>query len=107
MLTRMAIYEGTIQAGKEEEFFARVGAELEPMWRRFPHVAAVRVLRTSHADPDARATPMILEMDFPSMEAIDAALRSDVVAKAHQATLDVMKLFDGRFYHLVLQAKTL
>ena len=42
MLTRTAIYEGTIKAGHEEEFFRRVRDELEPMWRRFLHVKAVR-----------------------------------------------------------------
>ena len=46
MLTRTAIYEGTIHAGKEEEFFARVRDELEPL------VAAV-----SQRDGGAGAAP--------------------------------------------------
>ena len=107
MLTRTAIYEGTIQAGREEEFFRRVRDELEPMWRRFPHVVAVRVQRTRSADPDARPITMILEMDFPDMAAIEACLASSIRPESHAATVEVMKLFDGRFYHLVAEATVL
>ncbi len=107
MLTRTAIYEGTIQAGREEEFFRRVQDELEPLWRRFPHVAAVRVQRTRSADQDARPIAMILEMDFPDMAAIEACLASSIRPESHAATVEVMKLFDGRFYHLVAEATAL
>ena len=92
MLTRTAIYEGTIQAGKEDEFFARVRDELEPLWRRFPHVTAVRVQRRVDADKEARPIPMILEMDFPDMQAIEDCLASSIRPESHEATLDVMKL---------------
>ena len=30
MLTRTAIYEGTVREGREDEFFRRVREELEP-----------------------------------------------------------------------------
>ncbi len=107
MLTRTAIYEGTIHAGHEEEFFRRVREELEPLWRKFPGVLAVRVQRTVSADADARPIPMILEMDFPDMAAIERCLASPIRPESHAATVEVMKLFDGRFYHLVADAKVL
>lgn len=50
MLTRVAIFEGTIEKGGEDAFFADVHAQLEPIWRQFPHVLDVRVLRTQQAD---------------------------------------------------------
>ena len=107
MLTRTAIYEGTVQPGREEEFFTRVRNELEPLWRRFPHVTAVRVQRTRSSDPDARPIAMILEMDFPDMAAIEDCLASSIRPESHAATEQVMKLFNGRFYHLVTEAKVL
>jgi hypothetical protein len=107
MLTRVAIYEGTIETGKEEEFFGQVKSKLEPMWRRFPNVTGVRVLRVTQSDPGALQVPMILEMDFPSMEAIQECLHSDILPQAHQATLDVLKLFKGRFYHLITESRSL
>ncbi len=107
MLTRTAIYEGKIHAGQEEEFFRRVREELEPIWQRFPGVTAVRVQRTRSADGDARPIAMILEMDFPDQAAIDACVASAIRPEAHAATMEVMKLFDGRFYHLVTEATAL
>ena len=107
MLTRTAIYEGTIHAGHEEEFFHRVKSELEPMWRRFPNVTAVRVQRTRQADPDARPIAMILEMDFPDMKAIEDCMASKIRPESHTATEAVMTLFEGRFYHFVTEATVL
>ena len=107
MLTRTAIYEGTIKPGREEEFFRRVRDELEPMWRRFPNVKAVRVQRTTTADADCRPIAMILEMDFDDREAIEACMASSIRPESHAATEEVMKLFDGRFYHLVAAATVL
>ncbi len=107
MLTRTAIYEGKIQAGQEETFFWRVRDELEPLWQRFPKVLAVRVQRTLSSDADARPIAMILEMDFPDQAAIDACLASPIRPESHAATVEVMKLFDGRFYHLVTEARVL
>ncbi len=104
MLTRTAIYEGHIKPGSEEEFFRRVRDELEPLWARFPHVTAVRVQRLQTADDDARPIAMILEMDFPDMAAIEACLASPIRPESHDKTVEVMKLFDGRFYHVVTQA---
>jgi quinol monooxygenase YgiN len=104
MLTRTALYEGKVQPGREDEFFRRVREELEPIWRRFPHVRAVRVQRTVSADADARPIAMALEMDYDSQEALDASLASPIRTEAHAATEEVMKLFDGRFYHFVSEA---
>ena len=107
MLTRTAIYEGTIHPGQEEEFFRRVREELEPLWRKFPGVQAVRVQRLRTADADARPIPMILEMDFADMAAIERCLASPIRPESHAATVEVMKLFNGRFYHLVSEARVL
>lgn len=107
MLTRTAVYEGTVAPGREDEFFRRVEAELEPMWRRFPGVTAVRVQRTLSADPDCRPIAMVLEMDFPDMAAVERCLASNIRPESHAATEAVMKLFDGRFYHFVAEARTL
>ena len=107
MLTRTAIYEGTVKAGREEEFFRRVRDELYPLWRRFPHVLAIRVQRTVRTDPDARPIAMILEMDFPDMAAIDACLASPIRPESHAATEKVMTLFEGGFTHFVTEADAL
>ena len=76
MLTRVAVFEGAIMTGSLDAFFADVAARLEPVWQSFPHVQAVRVLRTTEADPGAIPVVMVLEMDFASMADIHDCLSS-------------------------------
>ena len=107
MLTRVAIFEGAIEVGQEDAFFADVKARLEPIWRSFPHVLDVRVLRVGSADPGAIPTVMVLEMDFENEEAIRESLASDIKTRAHATTLDVLKPFSGRFFHFVAESRSL
>ena len=107
MLTRVAVFEGALSPGSEDAFFADVTARLEPVWRSFPHVRAVRVLRTTEADPGAMPVVMVLEMDFASMADIHDCLASDVKTKAHAATLEALKPFTGRFFHFITESRTL
>ena len=107
MLTRVAVFEGVIASGGEDAFFAQVRERLEPIWRRFPHVEAVRVLRTQQADPGAIPIVVVLEMDFADLDAIHASLNSDIKTKAHETTLEVLKPFEGRFFHFICESRSL
>ncbi len=107
MLTRVAVFEGAIVAGGEDAFFAQVSERLEPVWRRFPNVTDVRVLRTREADAGAIPVVMVLEMDFPNHAALEASLASDIKTEAHAATLEVLKPFSGRFFHFVTESCSL
>jgi hypothetical protein len=107
MLTRVAIFEGSIKAGGEDAFFDKVRERLEPIWRRFPHVQDVRVLRTRESDPGAIPIVMVLEMDFPDLGSIHASLNSDIKTEAHEATLAVLKPFSGRFFHFIAESRSL
>jgi hypothetical protein len=107
MLTRVAIFEGVIESGGEDAFFAQVRERLEPIWRSFPHVQDVRVLRTRQSDPGAIPIVMVLEMDFPDLDAIHASLDSDIKTKAHETTLEVLKPFSGRFFHFIAESRSL
>ena len=107
MLTRVAVFEGALAAGQEDSFFADVAARLEPIWRSFPHVEDVRVLRTLESDAGAIPIVMVLEMDFADLDAIRDSLASDIRTKAHATTLDVLKPFTGRFFHFVCDSRRL
>ena len=107
MLTRVAIFEGAIETGREDAFFQQVSERLEPIWRSFPHVQDVRVLRTREFDPGAIPIVMVLEMDFLDLDAIHASFDSDIKTKAHAATLEVLKPFSGRFFHFIAESSSL
>ena len=105
MLTRTAIYEGALEPGTDENgFFESVRDRLEPIWRTFPEVLDVRVHRVRDADPGAIPVVMILEMDFADRASLDRSLASDIKERSHALTLEVLKPFKGRFFHLVAEA---
>ena len=45
MIVRQALFEGVVHQGREPEFRAYVADRLLPLWRHFPGVREVRVLR--------------------------------------------------------------
>ena len=107
MLTRTAIYEGALEPGTDADgFFAAVQERLEPVWRSFPEVLDVRVHRVRDMDPGAIPVVMILEMDFADRASLDRSLASDIKERSHALTLEVLKLFKGRFFHLVAETRS-
>jgi hypothetical protein len=107
MITRTAIFEGRVKSGYEEQFFSAIKQRLAPLWRRFPNASNVRLLRIATADADAPPIAMIQQIDYPSMAALDAALASPVRAEARAITLELLDMFEGRFYHVVSEVNAL
>jgi hypothetical protein len=101
VITRTAIFEGRIKDGCEAQFFAAINERLAPLWRQFPHATNVRLLRMVAADADAPAIVMIQQIDYPSMAALEEAIASPIRAQARAITLELMAMFEGRFYHAV------
>ncbi len=101
MITRTGIFEGRIRPGCEVQLFARIRDQLAPLWLRFPHAQNVRWLRVRQSDPEAPATVMIQQIDYPDLAALGAAPDSPIRCEARAVTLELMELFEGRFYHMV------
>jgi hypothetical protein len=101
MITRTAIFEGRIREGCETRFFAGIEQRLAPLWGRFPHASNIRWLRTVANDAGAPPIVMIQQVDYPSLAALDEALASAVRTEARAITLELMEMFEGRFYHVV------
>ncbi|WP_321889107.1 hypothetical protein [Paraburkholderia bannensis] len=101
MITRTAIFEGQIKPGCEERFFAEVQERLVPLWRQFPKASNVRLQRVQAQDADAPSIVMIQQIDYPSVADVEAALASPVRSQARAVTLEILDMFEGRFYHLI------
>lgn len=105
MITRYALFEGSIRKGLEAEFRKAVLEELLPTWRAFPGAAAVRVCFGEERDPGAPAFPLILAVDYPNRDELDRALASQERLTSRAATERVMpRYFDGRIHHHVTTA---
>jgi antibiotic biosynthesis monooxygenase (ABM) superfamily enzyme len=104
MYVRYAFFEGQVKAGYEAAFTAFVRERLVPLWTQFPGAREVRVLRQHSADDGAPHYAMVLAIRYPSLEAIDTALQSDVRAQSRAVTGELVKMFDGRIFHTVFSA---
>lgn len=101
MYTRSAMFEGRIHTGREDQFYRLVETELMPIWHRMPGALAVRAYRPERRDDDAREIFLMQELDYASLEAVEAAMASPVRLEGREATMRLMKLCDGHFSHLV------
>lgn len=101
MYKRLAFFEGRILPGREVDFDRFVNERLVPLWTRFPTATKVEILREVEAEPGSERYPMVLQLTYPSLEAIEAALASPVRQRSRSVTEDLLKLFEGRVFHVV------
>lgn len=104
MFIRCAFFEGRIKPGCEQAFDSFVKQRLVPLWTRFPGAAEVRVLRQRESDTENPHYAMVLAIKYPSLAAIEEALKSDVRDQSRRETAELVKLFDGRIFHTVFDA---
>lgn len=104
MIIRYALFEGEIHPGREEEFRAFVRERLVPLWTKFPGAEEVRVLDGMERDDGAPVYAMALAIRYPDMDAVNAALRSDVRFESREVTGELLRLFTGEVHHHVFAA---
>lgn len=102
MITRLAIFEGKVREGRTTEFRAAVIERLYPIWKDFPGNEGVRINFTDYTDEGVPAFPLILAIDYPSFDAMEAALATSIRQRSKDMTAEVMaEFFDGRIHHHV------
>ena len=105
MITRYAIFSGTIKEGQETAMRAFVDEKLTPLWRKFACAEEVRVLFGVEQDPDGPNIPLILAITY----ADGAAMEKGVASPARHAAKAVLpELYDRFFedvalYHYVME----
>ena len=103
MYIRCAFFEGRVKPGSEEAFAAFVRDKLVPLWTKFPGAEEVRVLRQFESDTAEPNYAMVLSIRYPSLEAIELALKSDVRRQSREETAELIKMFEGRIFHTVFE----
>ena len=101
MFIRCAFFEGKVKPGCDRAFADFVKERLLPFWTQFPDAEEVRVLRQLDSDTDSPHYAMVLAIKYPSREAIELAMASDVRAQSRAETGDLIKIFEGRIFHTV------
>ena len=103
MYIRCAFFEGQVKPGSETAFAAFVKDRLVPLWTKFPGAQEVRVLRQRDSDTADPHYAMVLSIGYPSLAAIEEALKSDVRQKSREETAELVKMFEGRIFHTVFE----
>jgi hypothetical protein len=104
MITRFALFEGTVKLGQTDAFRAAVLERLVPLWRQFPGNSDVRVMFSDDRDEGAPEFPLILAISYPDAAAMEAALDSPFRAQSRDVTGEIVaEHFDGRIHHHVTE----
>lgn len=105
MITRYALFEGSVNPGQIEAFRAHVNEHLVPLWTKFDGAQEVRVMFSDDRDEGAPEYPLILAISYPDLAAMDRALACDARFASKDATaVMVEKYFTGRIHHHVTSA---
>ena len=105
MITRFALFEGSLKPGTAAAFRAAVTAQLVPLWRQFPGNTDVRVSFGCERDEGAPEFPLMLAISYPDRETLEQALTSPFRAQSRDVTAQIVaQYFDGRIHHHVTEA---
>jgi hypothetical protein len=94
MLTRMAIFNGTVKPGQAQAMRDWCDANLVPLWRQFACAHDVRVTYGVTQDPNGPEIPLILAITYASQADMAAALDSP----ARYTSRDMLPDFYARFF---------
>jgi hypothetical protein len=105
MITRFALFEGSVKPGQTAAFRAAVNSRLVPVWTQFPGNADVRVCFGEERDDGAPEFPLMLAITYPDRTAMESALSSDARSLSRAITGEIVaQYFDGRIHHHVTEA---
>ena len=104
MITRFALFEGSVKTGQTQAFREAVLKLLVPVWRQFPGNSDVRGMFSDDRDEGAPEFPLILAISYPDKAAMTAALDSPFRAQSRDVTGEIVaEHFEGRIHHHVTE----
>lgn len=98
MITRYAIFGGTLKPGMDEDMRAWVTEHLTPLWRKFACAEEVRVLFGVEQDTNGPNIPLILAITYADHD----AMAKGVESPARYAAKDLLPELYERFYDEVV-----
>jgi hypothetical protein len=68
------------------------------------YVSPLHAVTKANSDTSIPHCALVLAIKYPSMAAIDLALKSDVRNQSRLETQELVKMFDGRIFHTFFEA---
>ena len=106
MIVRTAVLEGSVPEANQAAFDRQMQGTVLDAIAAYPGIRDVRLRRAAETEAGAPAVYMQFDLYFDSLEAMRAALASPVRLKVRETLGAVMKVFDGRVYHLIMEEDT-
>lgn len=104
MITRFALFEGSVKSDQVTAFRSAVTERLVPLWKQFPGNLDVRVMFSDARDAGAPEFPLILAITYPDSDTMDAALETPARFQSKEVTGEIVaEFFEGRIHHHVTQ----
>jgi len=104
MITRFALFEGSVKPGRTLAFRAAVKERLVPLRRQFPGATDVRVMFGEDRDEGAPEFPLILAITYPDTATMQAALEAPARFRSKEVTGEIVEAyFEGRIHHHVTE----
>ena len=104
MITRFALFEGSVKPGQTAAFRAAVTERLVPLWAQFTSNTDVRVMFGEERDEGAPEFPLILAITYPDRTAMEAALACPARFRSREVTGEIVaEFFEGRIHHHVTE----
>lgn len=104
-VVRLAFFKGAVKQGCETEFDAYVERELLPLWRSFPQLVSLKLMRNGASDDGAPPYALVLAFTYPSRSAMAEALASPVRMRSREVTKGLFAYFEGEIAHVVVDAE--
>lgn len=104
MITRFALFEGSVKADQIDAFRSAVKDQLVPLWKQFTGNLGVRVMFSDDRDEGAPEFPLILAVTYPDVATMESALESPARYKSKEVTGEIVaEFFAGRIHHHVTE----
>jgi uncharacterized protein (TIGR02118 family) len=103
MIIRTAVLEGDVPAADRAHFDRQMVEMVQPAIGRYPGIRDVKLRWLAEQEAGAPPVYMTFDLYFDSLEAMHAALASDIRQEVRQQLGAIMPLFKGRVYHLILR----
>ena len=104
MITRYALFEGSLKKDKTDIFRDAIHKRLVPILKTFEGVQEVSVAFTDERDEGAPDLPLILAVTYSDKDIMEVALASSARDKAKEVTAEIFaECFDGQIHHHVTE----
>ena len=91
MITRFAMFEGSVKPGQTEAFRKAVLERLVPLWTSFPGNTDVAVMFSEECDEGAPEFPLILAISYPDQAAMEGALEAPARYQSKEVTGEIVE----------------